>query len=841
MWPFTRRVSTRREQHGLLDLLDGDLLPESRLLRVFSGQAPLADYSQLDTLAREGYRGSAVFRACVDEIAQSVSEPRLVVERAKPKGQWEEVIPGATGPSTAGRELLELLANPGGDRKMSSTELRQRVVQQDKIFGNSFLWKRRFQGSGRIGALQVLPVPYIKPQRLTASDKVTKLEYTPEGSDLLTTQPRIIDAADVIHRRSPDPLDAFWGIPQGLSAAREMDLDHRAVDYLRTFFANGGTPSGLLTLKGKVADPERKRIKMQWLEEFTGKRRHSTAVLDQDASYESIGTRPDHLKLGESVFDVSESRVCCLPGTEIVTIRGLVPIEEIRVGDRVLSHTGRWRRVTKTFQNPVHDQAFEIQAKGFDPLRVTGNHPVLSAVYTQSRAHKKALQGTDWKAARDLRPRGIRGGFDALVLPQIADEGQQMLRLSDHIRGKRFAVREEGGQLVHAHPMAAPLPAQVPMSKALGRILGLYLAEGSTGGGKLQFYLGAHERHLRRLLIRDLQAVFGLESKEVATTQGVVAVNCQSAMLVELFACGTARTKKLPEWAWQGGREFLSSVLRGWLAGDGHKSELTRRGTTVSRDLAWQMRLIAIACGFEAGLMQAKLGTGGCINGRLIRANYPANVVSWKARRTRGYGSFTMESCGMTAAVQRKEPIPYLGDVYNLEVEEDESYTTTGGVVHNCSVFGVPPIIIGVRLGIIRGTYSNYASARTSFWNETLRPLYTSLDEDLTLQLAHDFGIPGEYRIRHDLSDVRDLQESTEILWKRALDAYDRGLVTRDEARRIVNLHCDGGGEHYKVKTTDAPAAKPDEIPQGAPKPVPAPGAPAAKPTKLSLLEASSG
>lgn len=446
MWPFRRRVPTT--QHSLLD---GDYAVEGQLLRMWSDAGAVASSTQFDIIAKSGYRACAVVRACVDEIVTSIAEPKLLVERWRPGNQWEEVEPSSSGPRTGGHQLLALLANPGGDRKTSSSALRRQIVQQDQIFGNSFLRKRR-NASGAPAALEVLPVPYVEPVRPRGQSraKVVKIEYTLTDSQAIVAGDSVtLSLDDVIHRKEIDPLESFWGLPKIVSALKEIDLDQRAVDYLRTYFKNGGTPSGVLKLKGQIAAPERKRIKMQWLEEFSGKKRHSLAVIDQDAEYEAVGTRPDHLKLGESVFDISESRAC--------------------------------------------------------------------------------------------------------------------------------------------------------------------------------------------------------------------------------------------------------------------------------------------------------------------------------------------------------------------------------------AVFGVPPVLIGVRIGIMKSTYSNYASARTSFWNETLRPMYQFLDEDLTLQLAHEFGEPGEYRIRHDLSNVRDLQESTEILWTRAKEGYDSGLITRNEARKIVALPKDEGGEHYKSKTADGKPSKPEAMPL----PVPAPPKPA--------------
>lgn len=67
----------------------------------------------------------------------------------------------------------------------------------------------------------------------------------------------------------------------------------------------------------------------------------------------------------------------CFPaGTMIRSTRGDVPIEAVKVGDRVLTHAGNWRRVAATMCNPYNGELFSIEA---GPLRVsaTADHPFL--------------------------------------------------------------------------------------------------------------------------------------------------------------------------------------------------------------------------------------------------------------------------------------------------------------------------------------------------------------------------------------------------------------------------------------------------------------------------------
>lgn len=98
-----------------------------------------------------------------------------------------------------------------------------------------------------------------------------------------------------------------------------------------------------------------------------------------------------------------------------------------------------------------------------------------------------------------------------------------------------------------------------------------------------------------------------------------------------------------------------------------------------------------------------------------------------------------------------------------------------------CMVFGVPPILVGSRLGLQRSTYANYREARASFWDETLVPLYKMLAARLNLSLVPDFA--GVDEVQFDLSDVQALQEDRDAVHERARRNAQAGIWTIEEAR----------------------------------------------------------
>lgn len=67
---------------------------------------------------------------------------------------------------------------------------------------------------------------------------------------------------------------------------------------------------------------------------------------------------------------------CVTPGQLVDTLRGAVAIEDVSVGDWVLTHKGRYGLVTAAWSRRHNDQVFEIETDA-GRFELTGNHPVL--------------------------------------------------------------------------------------------------------------------------------------------------------------------------------------------------------------------------------------------------------------------------------------------------------------------------------------------------------------------------------------------------------------------------------------------------------------------------------
>ena len=113
-----------------------------------------------------------------------------------------------------------------------------------------------------------------------------------------------------------------------------------------------------------------------------------------------------------------------------------------------------------------------------------------------------------------------------------------------------------------------------------------------------------------------------------------------------------------------------------------------------------------------------------------------------------------------------------------------------------CAAFRVPPVLVGVKVGLDRSTFSNMAEARRFFWENTMLSLYRRLEEKFNAELTPDYGPrPEGLRLVFDFSQVAALRDSRESLERSALAGLRAGALTVNDARRRLGLEPIDGGD----------------------------------------------
>lgn len=120
-----------------------------------------------------------------------------------------------------------------------------------------------------------------------------------------------------------------------------------------------------------------------------------------------------------------------------------------------------------------------------------------------------------------------------------------------------------------------------------------------------------------------------------------------------------------------------------------------------------------------------------------------------------------------------------------------------------CMSFGVPPVLVGAKVGLDRSTFTNYREARTSLWEETLMPAQRRIRDTIAKSLLPLVAPAAQGRpraeLRFDHSEVLALRESEHDRWQRATEAFRAGGLTINDYRREIGRAPVDGGDVFLI------------------------------------------
>lgn len=365
----------------------------------------------------------------------------------------------------------------------------------------------------------------------------------------------------------------------------------------------------------------------------------------------------------KNLFDM-----CLPPEHPIITREGLKPISAISIGTEVLTHRGRFRKVTKVFERDYVGPMRNIQVYGqTDPLRVTPEHPVY-----------------------------VRRGLGEFLPAREVVEGDRVLKPGLTERKKTPWLR-----------ITTPLPGhgkretttRFRVDRDLMRVFGYYIAEGfySTVGksaGKAsacaEFAFGKSKKE--KVLAEDCAARIRRigATGTVRKTKFGWHVNTYGpfARLLHRELGTGAASKAVPPWVFPLGANLVRELLEGYVLGDGYvyRNGAYWRASTVSAQLAQDIALLANKLGYAVSVNRSQRVWEARIianNPRPTLTTLPVHDILIRLKPQRG-NKVAFKAGYQHATVRSIKDEAYAGKVYNLEVEEDHTYVTPQGAVHNC-------------------------------------------------------------------------------------------------------------------------------------------------------------
>ena len=261
-----------------------------------------------ESFARDSYNSDAIVYACLRELAVAVTEPNYRV-----------MVDTSTEPTVAPQNnpLARMLQRP--NEQQDFYELLEDLITQLYISGNVYLYKVRNQ-SGRMIGMRLL-----RPDRISIkSDAVRGVEYY---NYRLDGPEYTIPAADIAHMKFPNMSSDLYGLSPLQPAASVINLDQAQIQYGKTAFQNSGVIGGMLKLSRRIQNEEQaNQIRSRWRSTFGGNNMHKLAILDEDATYEKVGSTMEELAF-PALRDMTESRICMVFGVPPIIVGSVVGLD----------------------------------------------------------------------------------------------------------------------------------------------------------------------------------------------------------------------------------------------------------------------------------------------------------------------------------------------------------------------------------------------------------------------------------------------------------------------------------------------------------------------------------
>ena len=467
----------------------------------------------------------------------------------------------------------------------------------------------------------------------------------------------------------------FWVRTTGMVMSNAADTKSSESDILNKLGAKKKKKIALLS--ANVAVPLAKSRALHW-----AVKNHVNTRLER-MSFKNLPYLSELYRIiGSTPYMCVEKSVQCFPGeSQVVTPYGYVPINRLRVGELVLTHLGRYRKINKVYSRKYTGSVVEQRADLLPCVISTQEHPFLTFPYPRYRYHNSRygeVFGCDpvWESALKVR----RGDFVCRAKIPHSTGARKTIDVSHRI--DRPIVMDDGEWFREKWGQRDTIKT-IALDYGFGQLVGLYLSEGWINDTRLCFGFHFNASDLEAIVYREIAGLYKgkcplhtyVSSKD-SCRRVFVSSHALAVLFSTLFGDGCGSKGLPPAWISDAPVEFLRGVFDGSMLGDGYVTSGAQSSyRTVSMKLANQMRFI--------GGMLGRYG--------VIRKEHPPGkrcVYSFvfSNPKNRRYTRLVDTGAYVGSRLREHSERQYAGTVFNLEVEDDHSYVVEDYVVHNCGL-----------------------------------------------------------------------------------------------------------------------------------------------------------
>lgn len=422
------------------------------------------------------------------------------------------------------------------------------------------------------------------------------------------------------------------------------------------------------------------------------------------------------------LYNISDCAVniSCFPAGELVQTRdGMEEIQNITVGTEVLTHLGRYRRVTNIWENPrANRNIYIVKSTNNMSVRVTGNHEIkaikktdlpegfffnenLSNVLDYVSDHRvETLTKGDYVVQFcDHDEYKIAGDYHIVDLWNLVFDDQipdNCYNLTIDSSTNRFLLNDNDMILfnrIASHRKkneTSVSPHKLIIDEDIAYVLGRWNADGSSGSTSIIF--NGKEIEACNKIAEIYDRKFGgstiYHRNDNAKCMDVTLRGASNVIMTRFFAkyCGHgSEFKRIPEFIFTSSESVRRAYLAGHFGGDGCDLTHPQYGTkkkrirTISNALARGLKRLLIGLGYVPFV---KRDVNGGWGKKLIW------TIEWREGRQHNGSSrmWNIDGKALISRIYSHEIDEKCTDdiVYTLEVDEDHWYTCHAFSARNC-------------------------------------------------------------------------------------------------------------------------------------------------------------
>jgi len=397
--------------------------------------------------------------------------------------------------------------------------------------------------------------------------------------------------------------------------------------------------------------------------------------------------------------------LCCLPGCFISMLNGFKKIEGVEIGDVVLTHKGNFKKVKNVFIRDYVGDVYDLDYYGNELFSLTENHPVYDIVLD------------DFIKVQDLK------FSNRFLYPKCLEfVGKKYFDLSKYC-SNHYIIKED--VIIHNRGRKIKFKKVIYNDDDFSRFLGLFLAEGHVAQKRIQLSFHKKEVELIKFCENLIYKIFGLKCHRIIEDEkNSVTLEIYSKPLSDfLRSFDKKELKKLPLEFYPLSDKQKNLLCFYYFLGDGcfHKNGLSSSSISYNITFLIQSFLNDVGIVSSQGFTNKKnnlfkkdyfvskeqkslsLFRESLFLLRKLLDEEDTNLFNlYNVAIPISNNSSVMKSNfnGRSTYLKKVTKRSYIGKVYNLEVEDDNSYVVNGVSVHNCMALGIANLAAQSRGGL---------------------------------------------------------------------------------------------------------------------------------------------